>query len=222
MTSQPVTFLSRAQRLVGTPEAEAVERGMRLMTQKRLEAVAEFSPMEPLRDRVRAIRLHALAHLDGLLAHFADRLEAAGGSVHFAGDADEANRIVANILTTSGSRRIVKSKSMVSEEIELNPYLQSRGFDVVESDLGEFIAQLAGDTPSHIIAPVLHMTRHDVGRLFSEKLGVPPTAEPKELNQIARSHLRDVFLRADAGISGVNLAIAESGSIVTVTNEGNG
>jgi L-lactate dehydrogenase complex protein LldF len=208
--------------LVGTPEAEAVERGMRLMTDKRSEAVAEFAGMEPLRDRVRAIRLHALNHLDSLLGHFADQLEARGGSVHFAADAHEANQIVADILINSGSRSVVKSKSMVSEEIELNPYLEARGFTVVESDLGEFIAQLAGDTPSHIIAPVLHMTRHDVGRLFAEKLGVEETFEPKELNQIARNHLRKVFLTADAGISGVNLAIAESGSLVTVTNEGNG
>lgn len=220
--TQPVTFLGRAQRLVGTDEAEAVERGMRLMTEKRSEAVAEFAAMEPLRDRVRAIRLHALNHLDRLLGHFTDQLEARGGSVHFAADALEANQIIADILTNTGSRSIVKSKSMVSEEIELNPYLEARGFRVVESDLGEFIAQLAGDTPSHIIAPVLHMTRHDVGRLFTEKLGVSETSEPMELNQIARTHLRKVFLTADAGISGVNFAIAESGSIVTVTNEGNG
>ncbi len=222
MTPQPVTFLTRAQRLVGSPEAEAVERGMRLMTEKRSEAVADFSAMEPLRDRVRAIRLHALNHLDGLLGHFVDQLEANGGTAHFAADAEEANRIVAEILVNSGSTRVVKAKSMVSEEIELNPFLEDRGFDVVETDLGEFIAQLAGDTPSHIIAPVLHLTRHDVGRVFAEKLGVEETSEPKELNQIARDHLRQIFLAADAGISGVNLAIAESGSIVTVTNEGNG
>lgn len=222
MTPQPVTFLGRAQRLVGSHEAEAVERGMRLMSAKRDEVVAEFTAMEPMRDRVRAIRLHALRHLDGLLGHFADQLESNGGKVHFAADAAEANQIVADILTSTGSRRVVKGKSMVSEEIELNSYLEERNFEVVESDLGEFIAQLAGDTPSHIIAPVLHMTRHDVGRLFADKLGVAETSIPKELNQIARDHLRGIFLTADAGISGVNMAVAESGSIVIVTNEGNG
>ncbi len=222
MTSQPVTFRSRAQRLVGSPEADAVEKGMRLMTDKRVEAAEEFAGMEPLRDRVRAIRLHALQHLPGLLSHFADQVQNQGGIVHFARDANEANEIVSGILTATGSKRVVKAKSMVSEEIELNPYLEGRGFEVIETDLGEFIAQLAGDTPSHIIAPVLHMTRHDVGRLFAERLGVEETSEPKALNQIARDYLREVFLTADAGISGVNLAVAETGSIVTVTNEGNG
>lgn len=222
MTSQPVTFTGRARGLVGTAEAEAVERGMRLMTLKREEASSEFSIMEPLRDRVRAIRLHSLHNLDRLLAEFATKLEGNGGVVHFAYGAEEANRIVSDILKKAGAKSVVKAKSMVSEEIELNPYLEAEGFSVTETDLGEFIAQLAGDTPSHIIAPVLHLTRHDVGRIFVEKLGVAETSDPQALNQIARQHLREVFLNADAGISGVNLAIADNGSIVTVTNEGNG
>jgi L-lactate dehydrogenase complex protein LldF len=188
----------------------------------RQAAAAEFPGMEAMRDRVRAIRLHSLTHLDRLLAQFADQLTEAGGVVHFAADADEARTIVAGILRDTGSRRVVKAKSMVSEEIELNPYLQAKGFSVVETDLGEFIVQLAGDTPSHIIAPVLHMNRFDVGKLFAEKLRVPETSDPSQLNNIARKHLREMFLAADAGISGVNLAIAETGSIVTVTNEGNG
>jgi L-lactate dehydrogenase complex protein LldF len=222
MTSQPVTFLGRARDLVGTPEAGAVERGMRLMTTARAEAMAEFAIAEEVRDRVRAIRLHTLRNLDRLLATFADRFEANGGVVHFAADAAEANAIVLEILRETKSVNVVKSKSMVSEEIELNPYLEAEGLKVTETDLGEFIVQLAGDTPSHIIAPVLHLTRHDVGKLFADKLGVEETSDPKILNQIARNHLREVFLNADAGLSGVNLAVAETGSIVTVTNEGNG
>lgn len=222
MTAQPVTFRGRARDLVGTPEAEAVERGMRLMTAARTQAMSEFAISEDLRDRVRAIRLHSLRNLDRLLAAFADRFVANGGVVHFAADAVEANQIVVRILKETNSVNVVKSKSMVSEEVELNPYLEDKGFEVTETDLGEFIVQLAGDTPSHIIAPVLHMTRHDVGRLFANKLGVEETDDPKILNQIARDHLREVFLNADAGISGVNLAVAETGSIVTVTNEGNG
>jgi L-lactate dehydrogenase complex protein LldF len=217
-----VTFVDRAERLVGTHEARAVDRGMRHMTSARLAAFEELEIGESLRDRARAIRLGALAALDGHIARFSDELTAAGGQVHFASDAEEANRIVTRILTDSDAKSVVKSKSMVSEEIRLNPYLEQRGFDVVETDLGEFIVQLAGDTPSHIIAPVLHMTREDVGALFAEKLGVEETHDPALLNAIARTHLRDKFLRADAGISGVNMAIAESGTIVLVTNEGNG
>lgn len=222
MSSQPVTFLGRARNLIDTPESTAVNHGVRRLDGMRVAAAAGFEGMEDTRDRVRAIRLHSLNNLDRLLAQFADQLTAAGGVVHFAADAEEANRIVAGILRDTGSRRVVKAKSMVSEEIEMNPYLQTRGFSVVETDLGEFIVQLADDTPSHIIAPVLHMTRYDVGSLFAEKLGVRETSDPTELNEIARTHLREMFLAADAGISGVNLAIAETGSIVTVTNEGNG
>ena len=222
MSVQPVTFLSRAERILGTDEAAAVDRGMRLMTAMSEAAVDEFPIAKELRDRTRAIRLHALAHLDRLIAKFADQVAEAGGRVHFAGDADEANRIVAEILEDTGSELVVKAKSMVSEEIELNAHLEASGVEVVETDLGEFIVQLAGDTPSHIIAPVLHMTKESIGALFAEKLGVEETADPVRLNQIARDHLREIFLRADAGISGVNLAVAESGSIVVVTNEGNG
>ena len=220
--SQPVSFVTRADALLGSKEAAAVVKGIRHFTDARDRVAAEFPIMEELRDRARAIRLHSLSHLDRLLGHFADQVTALGGTVHFAADADEANRIVAEILEQSDSRLVVKSKSMVSEEIELNHHLEDVGVEVVETDLGEFIVQLAGDTPSHIIAPVLHMTRQDVGELFSEKLGVEYTDDPTELNEIARAHLREIFLRADAGISGVNMAIAETGSVVLVTNEGNG
>lgn len=220
--SQPVTFLGRAEALIGSGEADAVRKGVGHFVDGRVRMSDEFQAMDELRDRARVIRLHALSHLDRLLGHFADQVIESGGQVHFAADAYEANRIVSGILRDTNSKLAVKSKSMVSEEIELNSHLESEGVDVVETDLGEFIVQLGEDTPSHIIAPVLHLTRQDVATLFTEKLGVEYTDDPTLLNQIARDHLREVFLRADAGISGVNLAIAESGSIVLVTNEGNG
>ena len=218
--SEPVTFVGRAEKLLGTDEAAAVNRGLRLMSTARDAAVEEFPIMDELRDRARAIRLHAISHLDRLLGHFADQLTEAGGTVHFASSALEANRIVSKILDETDSRLVIKS--MVSEELELNAHLEKLGVEVVETDLGEFIIQLAEDTPSHIIAPVLHMTRQDVGRLFADELGVDYSDDPAVLNQTARDHLREVFLSADAGISGVNLAVAESGSLVLVTNEGNG
>lgn len=220
--AEPVTFLGRAEALIGSREAAAVGTGARTFHAMRDEAMDQFPMVEALRDRARVIRLHSLRHLDRLLARFADQVEALGGQVHWAGDAEEARRIAGDILRATGSKLVAKSKSMVSEEIEINHHLEELGLDVVETDLGEFIAQLAGDTPSHIIAPVLHMTRQDVGRLFEEKLGVAYTDDPFELNRVARVHLREVFLRADAGISGVNMAVAESGSLVLVTNEGNG
>ncbi|MGH8947100.1 MAG: LutB/LldF family L-lactate oxidation iron-sulfur protein [Acidimicrobiia bacterium] len=219
---QPVSFLGRAETLLGGREARAVDRGMRHISASRAAVMAELPWSEELRDLARVARLTALSQLDRLLAGFADRVTDIGGTVHFAADAGEANEIVASILTATSSKLVAKSKSMVSEEIELNHHLGDRGFEVVETDLGEFIAQLAGDTPSHFIAPVLHMTREDVGSIFADKLGVPYTDDPVALNQIARDHLRQVFLTADAGVSGVNIAVAESGSLVLVTNEGNG
>lgn len=220
--SQPVTFLSRAERLIGSDEARAVDRGVRNMTSSRDQAMSDFPISAEMRQRARAIRVHSLRHLDRLLARFADQVTARGGVVYFAADAVEANRIVAGILETAGATSVVKSKSMVSEEIDLNAHLEGIGVGVVETDLGEYIAQLAGDTPSHIIAPVLHMTKEDIGRLFADHLGVEYTDDPARLNLIARERLRPVFFAADAGISGVNLAVAESGSLVVVTNEGNG
>ncbi len=220
--SEPVAFLGRAEPLIGSPQMTALQAGVDRFSTGRDTATAEFVAMEELRDRARAIRLHALQHLDRLLGHFATQLEAAGSHVHFASDAEEANQIIVDILEASEARLVVKSKSMVTEEIELRGFLESRRFEVVETDLGEFIAQLADQMPSHIIAPVIHMTRHDVAAIFEEKLGFQYTDDPSELNLIARGHLREIFLRADAGISGVNVAVAESGSVVLVTNEGNG
>ena len=220
--AEPVTFLGRAERLVGTHEAAAVANGSISLFDKREKAVAEFELMDDMRDRTRSIRLDALAHLDRHLGRFADELESRGGKIHWAGDAEEAREIVAGILAETGSRNVIKAKSMVSEEIELNKSLLERDLRVVETDLGEFIIQLAAEEPSHIIAPVLHKTKEDVGRLFADKLGVPYTDDPFELNRIAREHLRRIFLAADAGISGVNMAVAETGSVILVTNEGNG
>lgn len=220
--SEPVTFLSRAEALIGSRESAAIAGGAKKFGDARAIATDEFEPMEELRDRARAIRLHTLAHLDSLLSYFADQVEANGGHIHFASDDAEANSVVSTILKDVGAKLVVKSKSMVTEEIELNKHLEREGVEVVETDLGEFIVQLAEDTPSHIIAPIMHLTKEDVGEVFQAKLGVEYTDDALELNQMARDHLREIFLKADAGITGANLVIAESGSIVLVTNEGNG
>ncbi len=216
------SFLDRARADIDTPPIAALAVGAKRFSDHRSEAVAEFAPMDDLRDRARQIRLHTLANLDRYLGQFADALESAGGNVFFAADAKEANDYVVHLAQARGVRSIVKSKSMLTEEIRLNDALESAGIEVVETDLGELIVQLSGDRPSHIIAPVLHKTRFEVGRLFEERLGVPYTDDPIELNAIARRHLRHIFLTADMGISGVNVAVAETGSICTVTNEGNG
>lgn len=201
--------------------ATATEIGARRLHIKRLAADDEYSAMGDMRDLAREIRLHTLSRLDEYLDRFATSLEHRGGEVHWASNADEASAIVTSIARRSGAKTATKSKSMVTEEIHLNRALEEAGVEVVETDLGEFIVQLADDTPSHIIAPVLHMTRHEIGALFRDEIGVEFTDDPFELNAIARRHLRSIFLRSDLGISGVNFAVADTGSIVTVTNEGN-
>ncbi len=220
--SVPVRFVDRARKNIGTSGTAALEIGARRFATARMTASEGFPPMEAMRDRARAIRLHALGRLDELLDQFADAVEELGGHVHFAADGEDAIGYIRDLARRKDVRRIVKSKSMATEEIHLNAGLEEDDLEVVETDLGEFIIQLAGETPSHIIAPVMHKTRYDVGELFADELGVDYTDDPQELNGIARRHLREIFLTADMGISGCNVAIAESGSIVLVTNEGNG
>lgn len=222
MIEQPVRFLDRARAKLGTEGVATVGVAARRLAGMREAAFAEFPDGEAMRDRARAIRLRTLRQLDEHLAAFADAVAARGGHVHWATDGNEANAIVAAIASNHDVATAVKSKSMVTEEIELNEALEHHGVHVVETDLGEFIVQLAGDRPSHIIAPVLHKTRYEIGELFAAELGVDYTADPTELNAVARHHLRSVFLRADMGISGVNFAVAETGSVCLVTNEGNG
>jgi L-lactate dehydrogenase complex protein LldF len=222
VTEAPVRFIDRAAMEMGTHAAEAVRDGARRMAANRREAFGAYPAGEAMRDRARAIRLHTLANLDRYLAEFADAFTTNGGHVHFAADATEANAMTLEIAHRHEARRVVKSKSMVTEEIELNHALEAEGIEVIETDLGEFIVQLGDDRPSHIIAPVLHLTRTDIGHLFAEQLGVDFTEDPTLLNAIARRHLRSRFLEADMGVSGVNFAIADTGSICLVTNEGNG
>ena len=219
---EPVTFLGRATQSLGSHEADAMHNGARRLFALREGAAEAYPAFEEMRDRARAIRHHTLANLDRYLGQFADAVEAAGGHVHFAADAEEAVAQIVRIAVDNDVRKVIKSKSMVSEEVELNAGLERENLEVIETDLGEFIIQLAGERPSHIIAPAIHMTAADVGHLFERELGVPFTDDHIELNAIARAHLRTQFLTADMGISGVNFGVAESGSICIVTNEGNG
>lgn len=175
-----------------------------------------------LREAGRAIRARVLSRLPDVLSDLADGVERNGGKVFFASDAEEATAYVQAVAMRNDVKTVVKSKSMASEEIELNHALEHVGIEVVETDLGEWIIQLAGERPSHIIAPALHHTRRTVADLFNAHGGAGLEADPVALCAFARAQLRQAFLRADMGISGVNFGVAESGSIVLVTNEGNG
>lgn len=190
--------------------------------EKRDRAAGLVADWEELRIRASAIKEHALTHLDEYLTQFEANALANGMHVHWARDADEHNRIVHGILASAGAKRLVKSKSMLTEECGLNPYLISKGIDVVDSDLGERIVQLRGEAPSHIVLPAIHLKRGEVGETFHEHLGTPAGLDdPVALTLAAREHLRGKFLAADATLTGMNFAIAESGGFVVCTNEGN-
>lgn len=174
-----------------------------------------------LRFKAHDIRMRAIENLDILLNALADGIRQNGGHVHFAHDGESAVKHCLEIARKNHVTLAVKGKSMLTEEIKLNQALADAGIESVETDLGEYIIQLAGEKPSHIIAPAIHKTRQQVGRLFRDKLGIPYTDDPPTLTLAARKALREKFLKADMGISGCNLACAETGHITTVSNEGN-
>lgn len=216
-------FNNRVQEALSNPERlAAINRAAVRFYNGRTAVMGSLPDAEATRDYARTVRAHTIANLDRYLEEFETNAKKAGSQVHWAVDAGEARQIVLDIAKKTSAGRIVKSKSMVTEEINLNHALEKAGLEVFESDLGEYIAQLGNDRPSHIIAPVLHLTRQEVGHIFAEKLGVPFTDDPLELNAIARSRLREVYLTADIGITGCNFAVAETGSVCLVTNEGNG
>jgi L-lactate dehydrogenase complex protein LldF len=168
------------------------------------------------------IRSHTIEHMDVYLMQLEEKVKAAGGHIHWAETAEDANRIVLQIAREHSVKTAVKSKSMATEEIGLNHALEQAGIQAVETDLGEYIIQLAGTGPSHIIVPAVHLKKEEIAALFSEKLDINAPTDPIELARIAREVLREKFLTAEMGISGGNFLIAETGTLVMVTNEGNG
>ncbi len=186
-------------------------------------AMALWAEMEDkdMRRRVKKSRLKNLEHLDILLAELAGNVRARGGRVYFAETAQDAIDYTMKVARNNKVRRVVKGKSMISMEIGIDPALEEEGIEVVETDLGEYIIQLAGDKPSHIIAPCIHLDRNQIGELFAEKLGMEYTNDPPALTLAARKALREKLLSADMGLTGCNLAIAETGQISLVSNEGN-
>jgi L-lactate dehydrogenase complex protein LldF len=198
------------------------DQALWFVREKRDRAAALVPDWEALREAAAGIRAHTQGRLADYLEEFERNALARGAQVHWARDAAEHNAIVHGILAERGVRRLAKSKSMLTEECGLNPYLEARGIEVVDTDLGERIVQLAGEPPSHIIFPAIHRKREEIGDLFHEKLGTPAgLADPKALTEAARGHLREKFMTADAGLTGVNFAIAETGGVVVCTNEGN-
>ena len=192
----------------------------------RASAVERLPEFEALRDAAKGIKDHALANLDFYLERFADNVEAGGGKVHWCGDADAARAAVLAICRRVGARTVTKGKTMIGEEIAINEHLEANGITPVETDLGEYIIQLRHETPSHLIAPAIHLTVEQVGETFREAHRdldpKRPLVDPGDMLSEARIKLRKSFLAADVGITGANFLIAETGTTVIVTNEGNG
>jgi L-lactate dehydrogenase complex protein LldF len=192
---------------------------------KRASAVAELPDWERLRTAAKAIKEHTLANLETYLLRLESNVTKAGGHVHWARDADEANEIVARLVLDAGADRVVKVKSMATQETGLNEALARSGITAIETDLAELIVQLGNDLPSHILVPAIHRNRAEIREIFRREMpDAPPdlTDDPPRLTAAARSHLRNEFLSAKVGISGANFAIAETGSLVVVESEGNG
>ena len=221
--SPAATIDRRAAELL--PEGErlaAHDAAVFALREKRDRAGAAEPDFERLREQARRIKAHVLDHLGTYLERFEAAAQQAGARVHWAEDAAELRAVVLEILARAGARRVVKSKSMLTEECALNPHLEANGVEVIDTDLGERIVQLADEPPSHIIMPAIHHTRGDIGALFARELAAPAgETDPGRLTEVARGDLRARFLAADAAITGVNFAVAESGTLVVVTNEGN-
>ncbi|MEW5725618.1 MAG: lactate utilization protein B, partial [Thermodesulfobacteriota bacterium] len=199
----------------------ALDRATGSFKNTRTQAVAEYGDFEGLRRRAREAKDRVLADLDLYLTRLEAAVTAAGGKVFWAEDGAAAIDYVVRLAREKGARRVVKGKSMTTEEIHFNPGLEKAGLEVFETDLGEYIVQLLGERPSHIIGPAIHKTKEEVGRLFEEKLGLEYTDNPEEMTRAVRQELRARFLSADMGVTGVNFAVAETGTLVLLENEGN-
>jgi L-lactate dehydrogenase complex protein LldF len=218
-------FPRQAKDALLNPTLQRSLNGVRtMMTGLRTAAIRDLPDFAALRVRATGIRDRSLAQLDTLLEQFETQIAAAGGTVHWARTGAEACRIAADLCRAAGARTVIKSKSMVTEEIGLNEVLQQAGLKVTETDLGEYIIQLRGERPSHILAPALHLSLADVGHAFEThhaRTRTHPLTEAGEMLTEAREELRSVFLGADVGITGANFLVAQTGSVVIVTNEGN-
>ncbi len=185
-------------------------------------AYAALADSDKLRDHAKRIKEHTLANLDRYLVELEASVQRVGGKVHWAADAAEARHIIIDIAKQTNCRRIVKSKSMTTEEVHLNPALEQAGLEVVETDFGEFIIQLAQERPSHLVAPAVHHTRESIGKILADHTKTLQSDDPATLAHIGRRVLREKFRAAEMGITGGNFLVAETGTVALVTNEGNG
>ncbi len=217
-------FPIAAQKLMGNAQLRHnVRHATDVIRKKRAKVVEEMSDWEQLREAGHQIKQHTLEHLDQYLLQFEENCTRAGGTVHWARDADEANRIIVGIIQSHQEKEVIKVKTMTSDETRLNVALEAAGITPYETDLADLIVQLGNDKPSHIVVPALHRNKMEVRQLFLQKMGLSELGDqPEDLANAARLYLREKFLRVPISISGANFAIAETGSVCVVESEGNG
>lgn len=198
-------------------------KATRTIREKRAAAVEELPDWQELREAGRALKERTMRHLDEYLLQLEESVQEAGGHVHWARDAGEANRIVAGIAKDHNAREVVKVKSIATDETKLNEFLEQEGIEAYETDLAELIIQLAGEVSSHILVPAIHKNRAEIREIFLRELGVEDLSDdPADLTEAARLYLREKFLNAKVGVSGANFAVAETGTVCVVESEGNG
>src|SRR5690348_13670058 len=225
MATQEQTFQQGAHRaLANTQLRRNLGKATSTIRAKRANVVGELPDWEALREAGRAIKARTLQHLDEYLLQLEASVQRAGGQVHWASDAAEANRIITELVQATGSHEVVKVKSLTTDEIKLNAALAQAGITATETDLAELIIQLAGESSSHILVPAIHKNRSEIRSIFRQTIarGQNLTDQPKDLTAAARAHLRRKFLSAGVAISGANFAVAETGTICVVESEGNG
>lgn len=215
-------YAASRQALQDAPLQQALARLTQTLQRGNRRGFAELPDSDRLRSYAKQIKAHTLANLHRYLNQLAEKVQQAGGEVHWAEDADQARQTVLQIVRAHQAHQVVKAKSMTSEEIHLNAALAAAGVEVTETDFGEFIIQLSGERPSHIVAPAIHHTREEIAAILSRHLGQPVPDDARAIAQTGRQLLRRRFYEAEVGITGVNFAVAETGTLVLVTNEGNG
>jgi L-lactate dehydrogenase complex protein LldF len=223
-TADAPDFPIAAKKLIAdTQTRHNVRKATDIIRKKRDRVVAELPDWEELRQAGHDIKQHVLRHLDYYLQQFEASCTKAGGQVHWARDADEANRIIVNLVKAQNATEVIKVKTMTTDEIRLNPALEAAGISPYETDLADLIVQLGEDQPSHIVVPALHRNKEEIRSIFMKKMGLRELGErPEDLTNAARRYLREKFLRVPVAISGANFAVAETGSVCIVESEGNG
>jgi L-lactate dehydrogenase complex protein LldF len=222
MEQLPKSFRERVRRAAKEPSVEArLRMGVQMFGVLRKFRIDELGNFEELRQNYNEIKEAVFSDHEGFIVRLREQVESRGGRVHLAGDAEEACRIICGLARDAGVKIVVKAKSMTSEEVGLSPALEANGIEVWETDLGEFIIQLAKEPPYHIVGPALHKTKGEIAQLFADNLGMEFNDNPQELTRQAREYLREKFLTADMGITGANALVAENGALILIENEGN-